>query len=652
MLPREQPGGESEQILSAFLVKEGSKIARLAARMATEGLGLTGLGVRKKMRQAYLERTEEAARLLDLYGSEAPTLFGEGQRRHAALRLSQGANLSEVIEESLYLIRSIMDAWGRSRGALPMEVARLLSELLAASAAQTSDVFLTFQRSESAAFREAALLQTIVTNLNEAIFLIERDGVISYVSPVLEAILGYPGQFVVGESILGESNFLRRAELREPTGEPIPPEERPDRRALETRTRQTREAVLFRKPDGSDAILEMDANPIFDEEDEFRGIVVTTRDRTEAYRKQQELEDAYTELRRMHARLLSRTRLEAVGGLAQSAAHALNNQLNVIALRLKKLEALPDAVEEAKGIDRSVREIAELVRKFQELASAPKYRVPRPTDVNSVVTDALALARSELEAARIQVDFHPGDVPPALGDRESLIEFFGALFLGELEAFAEGGSMEISTARSDDRILIRLEDTAPALSEREVEELFEPLAGGATSTRILSLSAGRNSITRWGGEVRVVPRRGIGNRFEIGLPALPPEEVERLRAQPTPAPSKGVENVLVVDDDPDNAEMLATLVEDAGAHARTALTGEQGLRAASELRPDAALIDLLLPDMDGWEVARRLKEAQPGIRVAVVSGLAVGKEEKREGVADEVFRKPVSTDDLLQFLGL
>lgn len=652
MLPGERPAEAGDEILAKFLREEANWIARLATRMTMARLGLSGIGLRRRLRAALLRQVEEAARLIELYGADAAALFGETQRRHAALRLSQGAQLADVLEETALLTHSVLEGWGRRQGPLPIAVARRLVEMFAAAASQTADVFLTFQRSEQVAFREAALMQTLVSHLNEAIFLIERDGTISYVSPVLEAITGYPPRLIVGESILGKSPILDKLELRDTSGARIPPERMPARIALETETRQHEDAVQITKRDGSTAILEIDCVPIFDEEKQLRGVVATIRDRTESLRKQQELEDAYVELRKMHTRLLGRSRLEAVGGLAESTAHALNNQLNVIALRVDKLKGVEKAVPEVEGIERSVREIAVLVGKLQELASAPRYRTPVATAIDSVIDDALDLTRSELDAARIQVSRRTMETDPVVGDRETLIEFFAALILGKIDVLRSGGEIELETEQVGDRIYARLLDRAPTLGKEEIEELFEPLAASAAS-RVLTLAAGREAVRRWGGEVRVMPREGGGNVFEVEIPAMEAWEAEEAEAR-LPAPSAAPHpagSVLVLDDDPDNADMLADLVEDAGAVAHKALTGAQGLEVARTSHPDVALVDLLLPDMDGWDVVRKLRESDPTMRIGVVSGLAVDEEEKRAG-ADEVFRKPVNPDALLRFLGL
>jgi DNA-binding response OmpR family regulator len=92
-------------------------------------------------------------------------------------------------------------------------------------------------------------------------------------------------------------------------------------------------------------------------------------------------------------------------------------------------------------------------------------------------------------------------------------------------------------------------------------------------------------------------------------------------------------------------------LREAGAEPAIAGTGGAALKAAAADGLDAALVDLLLPDVTGWDVVRALKEQKPATRVAVVSGLAAGREPEAR-LADAVFRKPLEPDRLLEFLGL
>ena len=97
--------------------------------------------------------------------------------------------------------------------------------------------------------------------------------------------------------------------------------------------------------------------------------------------------------------------------------------------------------------------------------------------------------------------------------------------------------------------------------------------------------------------------------------------------------------------------MLADVLRAAGGEPQVATTGGEAIAIARRTRPDAALVDWVLPDMDGRALMQALKEARPGIQVAVVSGLAAGSIPDTR-LADAVFPKPTDTSQLTRFLGL
>lgn len=650
--------------LARCLREQADSIARRSTAALLGGLPLLGGAARRRLRRQLVDQVLELARHLESFGAEGPRLYGESQRRYAAARLAEGMSLDEALEERAVVQDAIIDAWTETRGPLPRAHARLLADSFAEVTSQTAEVWLTYQRAESVAFQEAALLDTIVHNLDEAILVVEPDGVVSYATPAFETILKLPARLLIGVPPEKLEGITARLDVRDREGNPIPRSELPHLRALRTGQVQHEEFVHFRRMDGTEAVCEMYAAPVFAEDGILRGAVLTLRDRTQLFEQTEALQQAYDELRLMHTRLLSRSRLEAIGELAGSTAHALNNQLNVITLRLRRLLDLPEAKEDAAAIERSVREIADLVGRLQEFAAAPRPEHPRPIHPAPVVSTALDLVRAQLGPAGdvgLEVRFME-EPPTVVAERDTLLEFLTALLLGARDATPAGESVLVETGLDDGVYVIRIVDRGPELTETEVEQLFEPLRADAAE-RALNLSIGRQAVQRWGGEVRILPAEGGGNAFEVRLrveeeaarEAVEEAAVGEKAAASAPAAATGAapaHTVLVVDDDADNAAMLADLVRDAGASPTTASTGAEGIARAESLRPEAALVDLLLPDMKGWTVVEELKKRQPDIRIAVVSGLAVPREEREAHGADAVFRKPIDTDELLSFLGL
>lgn len=659
---------DERKALIEFLGDRAEAIARKTADMAVPLLPVGGRGAKKLLRGRYERQVRELARLLSTYGvEEGPHLFGELQRPAAKGRLDEGLSLHEALEETRLFFDGILAEWAEQRGPMPPEVTSVVGLAYAEAAGQTAEVWLAHFHAEGAAFQEAALLETIVHHLDEAILVLEADGTVSYATPAIEAITDLRPAALVGSGPEAFANLLRTLSPRLPGGRSLEPEHLPHAETLRTRAPAAEEAVEVTRRSGAEAVLAFNAAPVFDEDGEFRGVIVTVRDRTERVRHLRELEEANERLKSMYARILSRSRLEAVGELAGRTAHALNNQLNAIGLRVRRLREVEETAADAEAIGRSVREIAALVARLQELASTHPPGEPELVDVDAICQEALDLNRTEIgPATSRRVEVHLGGAGAGFAERESLLELISTLLLAARDTTPPGGTLHLETEGRDDHVAIRVADEGPGLPPEALERIFEPFAPGQEAAgRVLTLAAGRQAAERWGGQLAVRVRAGGGTVFEIRLPragvreavaeaaraeeeAAPPAE----RAAPPPAEPREIHRVLVVDDDEDNAEMLADLLRDSGAEPAVVKTGHAALDALrADGGYDAALVDLLLPDVNGWEVVRALKDRKPQTRVAVVSGLAAGREPEAK-MADAVFRKPLEPDRLLDFLGL
>ena len=125
------------------------------------------------------------------------------------------------------------------------------------------------------------------------------------------------------------------------------------------------------------------------------------------------------------------------------------------------------------------------------------------------------------------------------------------------------------------------------------------------------------------------------------------------RAAPSPRPpaDRGARRVLIVDDDVGNRETLVELLALAGYRADAAPDPAEALAAVEGNDYDAALVDLAMPEMNGWELARRLRALRPELRIAIVTGWepAAGASAPT-GVAEQIFRKPIDLRAVQAFL--
>ena len=110
--------------------------------------------------------------------------------------------------------------------------------------------------------------------------------------------------------------------------------------------------------------------------------------------------------------------------------------------------------------------------------------------------------------------------------------------------------------------------------------------------------------------------------------------------------------MLVVDDDPDNARMMAEVLGEEGYDVKVAHSAERGAEDVGRRRFDAALLDAVMPDMSGWELARELRKRSPQALLAIVTGMDVrGQNRANLALVDAVFRKPIDVGALDDFLG-
>jgi signal transduction histidine kinase/DNA-binding response OmpR family regulator len=208
---------------------------------------------------------------------------------------------------------------------------------------------------------------------------------------------------------------------------------------------------------------------------------------------------------------------------------------------------------------------------------------------------------------------------------------------------------------------ITVNDSGIGITPQGLQELFQPFVqiDSALSRQYEGTGLGLTLVQRLaelqGGGLRVQSTPGKGSCFTVWLPWRVPAEAEALVLQPAaPAapspelPSRAEPLVLVVEDDPGTAAMLRMNLMSQGLRVELAIDGEDGLQAAKRLQPDAIVLDVLLPRMDGWDLMTRLKD-DPATRHVPVVIVSVTDEPSRGFAlgAAQVLLKPVSREDLL-----
>ncbi|HUM37105.1 MAG TPA: ATP-binding protein, partial [Anaerolineae bacterium] len=228
-------------------------------------------------------------------------------------------------------------------------------------------------------------------------------------------------------------------------------------------------------------------------------------------------------LDKAHAALRHTEKLGALGRLAASVAHEINNPLTGIStyLYLLKQQLPSDARVQAniEVIERQVAAIAHLTKKLQRF-SKPAQEQRRPVAISQVAEDVLALVRKNLEQHKIEVTYTCApDIPPLLASADQLGEVLLNLLLNARDAMPAGGQLCLQITEDAQTVYITVRDTGEGMSPEVQEHIFEPFytTKGEQGTG-LGLAISYRIIQEHGGDISVASAPGAGTTFTIRLP--------------------------------------------------------------------------------------------------------------------------------------
>jgi signal transduction histidine kinase/ActR/RegA family two-component response regulator len=337
--------------------------------------------------------------------------------------------------------------------------------------------------------------------------------------------------------------------------------------------------------------------------------------------------------------------------------HELRNPLSPIlmALDLMDMRANPDSLRERQTMRRQVDHMKRLVDDLLDVSRIAEGKLvmnSEPVCLSAVVTQAADAIRPAM-AAQGRYFVESLEEVWVMGDETRLVQVASNLLANALR-YGGAGDVVISVARQDGQALLRVADNGIGMDPATAALVFEPFyqapqplarsAGGLG----LGLTIIFNIVELHGGAVRASSRGpGLGSLFEVALPAIDSPlagamTVERVaRAQ---APRK----VVIVDDNHDAAATTAELLSLLGHEVDIAHDGKSGLRLIQAMQPDVAFLDIGLPDMDGFELARAARAI--GFAGQLVALTGYGEERDRLRATDAGFNahltKPASVEQL------
>ena len=310
-------------------------------------------------------------------------------------------------------------------------------------------------------------------------------------------------------------------------------------------------------------------------------------------------------------------------------AHELRNPLAPIRNSAELLRTLCSDPRQLQAVEMIVGQTVRLTRMLDDVIDAAQLRrglvtlKKQPVDVGAVADQALEAVRPAIDARRqsLLVSLPPHSVQ-MICDPARLVQVLQNLLDNASRYTAEGGAISLEVAVREQQLVIEVADNGAGISREALPTLFnvysQPWPAAKHKGGLgLGLVIARNLVEMHGGVITADSAGvGQGSRFTVKLPL----EAVQFEAPPSATAAAGAHRVLIIDDEEDVGLSLASFLTAKGYVVATARSGEAGVAAARVFKPQAVIVDIGLPGMDGFDVAQALRsmpEAADALLIAV-----------------------------------
>jgi len=370
-----------------------------------------------------------------------------------------------------------------------------------------------------------------------------------------------------------------------------------------------------------------------------------------------------TEQKQSEEEIIQAQRLSAIGEITSGVAHDFNNSLQGIlgnielALLINNSPQVKDCLE---AIKRSAIDAASRIQQLQRFSGKGKGRYDfEDVDVNLLVDDVVSqskpLWKDECERVGIRIEIvknYAGKGLKVYANAGELRSVIFNLIRNSVQAMPSGGVLTFETERTEKGVCIAVTDTGTGMNEETRAKIFQPFftTKGFDHGKGLGMSTSYAIVKEHGGDIYVKKSvSGKGTSIAIILPCSITKEP---RLKETVAGCEGSARVLWVDDDEIIRITGKALFEKLKHSADIAASGEEALSLLRKNRYDLMITDIGMPNMNGWQLAERIKGQYPDMKVAVVTGWGanISLEEKEKYGVGYVFGKPIHIEQLRQLV--
>jgi two-component system CheB/CheR fusion protein len=548
------------------------------------------------------------------------------------------ADVRQVLATGVRVERDVKDARGRSY---------FLRILPYRAKGGTSGAVITFveisglKAAEDALFHERYLLDSLLTSIPDAIYFRDTRGKLIRANPALAARVGLAdAASAIGKTPLEMPDHVTALELHHPDDEVLRTGE-PQHYRIERRTRA----------DGAPQWDLATRLPLRGRANEVVGVIGVFRDVTE--QKVAEEKNIESVVRRDE--------------FLAMLSHELRNPLAsvVTATQLLKDGTLDsDSTRLVQVVDRQANQMSRLLDDLLEASRVTQNKIEirkLPMDLRAVVAEAAAAALSMMTASALvftsSIDHRPLTIE---GDAARLQQVCINLLTNAAKYTPHGGSVFLEAVREGTDAVIRVRDTGVGIPPKMLTSVFELFVQSSRSIDRaqggigVGLTLARSLIKLHGGTVTAESNgEGTGSLFTVRLP-LNVNHIDELEVIKRGSVIERGTRIALVEDNEDSREMMAMLLARSGFEVKTAADGLAAVELISEFAPHAALVDVGLPGIDGFEVARRVRASTKNQDVTLNALTGYGQQSDRATAIlagfDAHLVKPVRLDQLLAII--
>lgn len=490
-------------------------------------------------------------------------------------------------------------------------------------------ILLTRRRAEEDLRKQSEWLLVTLSSIGDAVISTDAEGRVMFLNGVAESLTGYPLAEALGRPLPDIFHIIN-----EQSRQPV---ENPALRALREGTivGLANHTVLITK-DGAEWPIDDSAAPIRNEQGEVAGVVLVFRDITERRRLEHDL-------RRVAADLSEADRRK--NEFLAMLAHELRNPLAPIRNALQIMQLSRDneeAVQSASEImERQIDQMVRLVDDLLDVSRISRGKIDlrrELVELALVISQAVETSRPTVERAGHELTVTLPPQPVYLhADPVRLAQVFSNLLNNACKFSEPNGRISLTAEQQGSDVVVSVKDTGVGIPPEMLPKIFEMFAQVDRSLERsqgglgIGLTLARQLVEMHGGSVSAFSEgRGRGSEFVVRLPIFieqPKPLPEPIVSELTPTPPR---RILIVDDNEDSAMSLAILFKINGDETRMAHDGLEAVETAETFRPDVALLDIGLPKLNGYEVARKIREQPWGQKMALVALTGWGQNDDRE----------------------